>query len=116
LFEWVGTPNAFNVVSRTLEVITEHTVDGAGLWYVDDLNGCLNRRTYESDMSRVDDEVRTLLAHRSGCATGVHAFVSFNINEPITLHQVQVMASLATDQCVDEGSCMSERCMSSNKC
>ena len=26
----------------------------------------------------------------------VHAFFSFNINEPITLHQVQVMASLAS--------------------
>ena len=40
---WV--PYAFNVVFRTLDVITEHTIDGAGLWYVDDLNGCSNRRT-----------------------------------------------------------------------
>ena len=44
-FGWVGTPYAFNVVFRTLDVITEHTIDGAGLWYVDDLNGCSNRRT-----------------------------------------------------------------------
>jgi len=126
-FGWVGTPYAFNVVSRTLEVITEHTIDGAGLWYVDDLNGCSNRRTYESDMNRVDDEVRTLLGPGSVAADKdksgrqldmigwlidldaqlvtisdrnfdktVHAFFSFNINEPITLHQVQVMASLAS--------------------
>ena len=39
----------------------------------------------------------------------VRAFFSFNINEPITLHQVQVMASLAsryTGQCGDEGPCL----------
>jgi len=126
-FGWVGTPYAFNVVSRTLEVITEHTIDGAGLWYVDVLNGCSNRRTYESDMSRVDDEVRTLLGPGSVAAVKdksgrqldmigwfidldaqlvtisdryfdktVHAFFIFNINEPITLHQVQVMTSLAS--------------------
>ena len=47
-FGWVGTPYAFNVVFRTLDVITEHTIDGAGLWYVDDLNGCSKRRTYEA--------------------------------------------------------------------
>ena len=56
-----GTPYAFNVISRTLDVITDHTIEGAGIWYVDDLNACSNRRTVESDMSRVDDEVRTLL-------------------------------------------------------
>ncbi len=121
---WVGR---YPVCSRTLEVITEHTIDGAGLWYVDVLNGCSNRRTYESDMSRVDDEVRTLLGpgsvavdkDKSGRQLDmigwlidldaqlvtisdryfdktVHAFFSFNINEPITLHQVQVMTSLAS--------------------
>jgi len=47
-FGWVGTPYAFNVVFRTLDVITEHTIDGAGLWYVNDLNGCSKRRTYEA--------------------------------------------------------------------
>jgi hypothetical protein len=98
-----------------------------GLWYVDDLNECSNRRTYESDMNRVDDEVRTLLGPGSVAADKdksgrqldmigwlidldaqlvtisdrnfdktVHAFFSFNINEPITLHQVQVMGSLAS--------------------
>ena len=60
-FGWVGTPYAFNVVSRTLAVITKHTIEGAGIWYVEDLNACSNRRTVESDMSRVDEEVRTLL-------------------------------------------------------
>ena len=114
---WV--PYAFNVVFRTL--------NGAGLWYVDDLNGCSNIRTYESDMSRVDNEVRTLLGPGSVAADKnksgrrvdmigwfidldaqlvtisdrnfdktVRAFFSFNINGPITLHQVQVMASLAS--------------------
>ncbi len=52
---------AFNVVSRTLDVITKDTIEGAGLWYVGDLNACSNRRTYEKDMSRVDVEVRTLV-------------------------------------------------------
>ena len=33
-FGWVGTPYAFNVVSRTLDVITEHTIESAGVWYV----------------------------------------------------------------------------------
>ena len=78
-------------------------------------------------MSRVDDEVRTLLGpgsvavdkDKSGRQLDmigwlidldaqlvtisdryfdktVHAFFSFNINEPITLHQVQVMTSLAS--------------------
>ena len=39
----VGTPYAFNVVSRTLDAITAHTIEGAGVWY--DLNACSNRRT-----------------------------------------------------------------------
>ena len=126
-FGWVGTPYAFNVVSRTLDVVTRHTIQGAGLWYVDDLNACSNRRTVDSDMSRVDEEVRTLLGPGSVAAEKdksgrrldmigwlidldaqlvtisdrnfdktVHAFFSFNIDEPITLHQVQVMASLAS--------------------
>ena len=30
-FGWVGTPYAFNVVSRTLDVITKDTIEGAGL-------------------------------------------------------------------------------------
>jgi hypothetical protein len=58
-FGWVGTPYAFNMVSRTLDVITEYTIEGAGVWYVDDLNACSNRRTYVKDMSRVDDDLRT---------------------------------------------------------
>ena len=48
---WVGTPYAFNVISRTLDTITAHTIEGAGVWYVDDLNACSNRRTVDSDMS-----------------------------------------------------------------
>ena len=126
-FGWVGTPYAFNVVSRTLDVITAHTIKGAGVWYVDDLNACSNRRTYVEDMSRVDDEVRTLLGPESMAAEKdksgrqldmigwlidldaqlvtisdrnfnktLHAFFSFDIVEPVTLHQVQVMASLAS--------------------
>jgi hypothetical protein len=126
-FGWVGTPYAFNVVSRTLDIITGHTIEGAGLWYVDDLNACSNKRTYVQDMSRVDDEVRTLLGSESVAAEKdksgrrldmigwlidldaqlvtiseknfnktLHAFFSFNIVEPVTLHQVQVMASLAS--------------------
>ena len=115
------------MVSRTLDVITKDTIDGAGLWYVDDLNACSNRRTYEKDMSRVDVEVRTLLGPSSVAAEKdksgrqldmigwlidldtqlvtisdknfnktLHAFFSFNIVDPVTLHQVQVMASLAS--------------------
>jgi hypothetical protein len=126
-FGWVGTPYAFNVVSRTLDSITAHTIEGAGVWYVDDLNACSNRRTVDSDMSKVDVEVRTLLGPGSVAAEKdksgrrldmigwlidldeqlvtisdrnfdktVHAFFSFNIDGPITLHQVQVMASLAS--------------------
>jgi hypothetical protein len=126
-FGWVGTPYAFNVVSRTLDVITKDTIAGAGLWYVDDLHACSNRRTYEKDMSRVAVEVRTLLdpssvaaeRDKSGrqldmigwlidldtqlvtisdknFARTLHAFFSFNVVEPITVHQVQVMASLAS--------------------
>ena len=57
-FGWVGTPYAFNVVSRTLDVITAHTIEGAGVWYVDDLNACSNRRAYVEDIGRIDDEVR----------------------------------------------------------
>ena len=122
---WEGTPYAFNVVSRTLDVITSDTIEGAGLWYVDDLNAYSNRRTYETDMSRVDVEVRTLLGPSSVAAEKdksgrqldmigwlidldtqlvtisdknlnktLHAFFSFNVVEPITLHQV--MASLAS--------------------
>jgi hypothetical protein len=125
-FGWVGTPYAFNVVSRTLDVITAHTIEGAGVWYVDDLNACSNRRTYVEDMSRVDDEVRTLLGPESMAAEKdksgrqldmigwlidldaqlvtisdrnfnktLHAFFSFDIVEPVTLHHVQVMAGLA---------------------
>ena len=56
------------MVSRTLDVITKDTIEGAGLWYVDDLNACSNRRTYEKDMSRVDVEVRTLLGPSSVAA------------------------------------------------
>ena len=125
-FGWVGTPYAFNVVSRTLDVITKDTIEGAGLWYVDDLNAYSNRRTHEKDMSRVDVEVRTLgpssvaaEKDKSGRQLDMigwlidldtqlvtifdknfnktlHAFFSFNIVEPVTLHQVQVMASLAS--------------------
>ena len=64
----VGTPYAFNVVSRTLDIITGPTIEGAGLWYVDDLNACSNKRTCVQDMSRVDDEVRTLLGSESVAA------------------------------------------------
>jgi hypothetical protein len=67
-FGWVGTPYAFNVVSRTLDIITGPTIEGAGLWYVDDLNACSNKRTCVQDMSRVDDEVRTLLGSESVAA------------------------------------------------
>ena len=63
-FGWAGTPYAFNVVSRTLDVITKDTIEGAGLWYVDDRNAGSNRRTYEKDFSRIDVEVRTLLGPR----------------------------------------------------
>ena len=48
-----------------LDVITEHTIDDAEVLYVDDLNVCSNRRIFASDMSRVDDEVRTLLGPSS---------------------------------------------------
>ena len=61
-------PYAFNVVSRTLATITVHTIEGAGVWYVDDLNACSNRRAVDSDMSRVDVEVRTLLGPGSVAA------------------------------------------------
>ena len=67
-FGWVGTPFTFNVVSRTLDTITAHTIEGAGVWYVDDLNACSNRRAVDSDMSRVDVEVRTLLGPGSVAA------------------------------------------------
>ena len=67
-FGWVGTPYAFNVVSRTLDVITAHTIEGAGVWFVVDLNACSNRRTYVEDMGRIDDEVRTLLLRRTNLA------------------------------------------------
>jgi hypothetical protein len=114
------------VVSRTLDVTTDDTIEGAGIWYVGDLNACSNRRTVESDMRRVDEEVRTLLGTGSVAAEKdksgpqldmigwlidldeqlvtisdrnfnktLHAFFSFNIVDPVTLHQVQVMASLA---------------------
>ena len=107
------------LVSRTLDVITAHTIEGAGVWYVDDLNACSNRRTYVEDMGRVDDEVRTLLGPESMAAEkdkssrrldmigwlidldaqlvtisdrnfnkALHAFFSFDIVEPVTLHQV----------------------------
>jgi len=56
------------IICRTLDVITEHTIESAGIWYVDDLNACSNRRTYVKDMSRVDDEVRTLLDPESMAA------------------------------------------------
>ena len=29
-FGWVGTPYAFNMVSRTLDTITAHTIEGLG--------------------------------------------------------------------------------------
>ena len=64
-FGWVGTSYAFNVVSRTLDVITRNTIAGAGVWYVDDLNACSRHDTYESDMLAVDVEVRTLLGPES---------------------------------------------------
>ena len=67
-FGWVGTPYAFNVVLHMLDVITDHTIESAGICYVDDLNACSNRRTYVNDMSRVDDEVRTLLGPESMAA------------------------------------------------
>ena len=51
-----------------LDVITEHTIDDAEVLYVDDLNVCSNRRIFASDMSRVDDEVRTLLGPSSVAA------------------------------------------------
>lgn len=126
-FGWVGTPYAFNVVSRTLDVITSHTISGAGVWYVDDLNACSNKRTFEHDMRRIDEEVRTLLGPESMAADKdksgrqldmigwlidldaqlvtisdrnfhktLHAFFSFDIEGTVTLHQVQVMASLAS--------------------
>jgi hypothetical protein len=111
------------MVSRTLDVITEHTIEGAGVWYVDDLNACSNRRTYVKDITRVDDEVRTLLGPESMAAEKdksgwigwlidldvqlvtisdrnfnktLHTFFSFNIVDPVTLHQVQIKASLAS--------------------
>ena len=115
------------MVSRTLDAITKDTIEDAGLWYVDDLNACSNRQTYGEDMSRVDEEVRTLLGPSSVAAEKdksgrqldmigwlidldtqlvtisdknfnktLHVFFSFNVVEPVTLHQVQVMASLAS--------------------
>lgn len=54
-------PFSFNVISQTLDVITEHNLEGAGIWYVDDLNACSNKRTYDCDMRWVDEEMRTLL-------------------------------------------------------
>jgi hypothetical protein len=69
LFGWIGMPHAFQVLTRTLQVLCRHIISGLCYWYVDDLMAVSLRNLYINDSTLVDSNVQHLLGTGSIAAT-----------------------------------------------
>lgn len=64
-FGWIGMPNAFQVLTRSLQALCSSIIPGLCYWYVDDLMAVSSIATYISDSTRVDTSVQHLLGEGS---------------------------------------------------
>ena len=127
MFGWLGMPAAFQVITRSLKVASNHHIQGECDWYVDDAMGIASSVSVaHSDMATVNDIARGLLgptaiADKDECGRRqewigweidldhrlvtisrrnflkmCHAFFSFNLSDPISVHHVEKMASYAS--------------------